>query len=317
MIDWHRLFGLTLIDYFTDSGYDVEVEKDLSVKKQRLDILIIERESGSQISEPPDGLENLARHNLLTYKSLQQALDAWTLDELIGHYVNYRKLCSSSLEALSPVEDFQLYAVSTRHPEKLETEASLKPIKEGVYEVRWGSRRIQLIILSEIPQIARNAPWLLFSGIMEKVHFGESHYQWREKNLSSVINKLFKFYQIKGTTMSYTVEDFTREMKEELLAELAPEEQQQLEGQPLIKIMNRVRLKTLFRGELTPEMKFTKQWVKDITRQDIWEALVWEKKLLEDLPVEKLVKQLPPEERLKGLSRDEIEAYLKKLATSN
>ncbi|MGH7598887.1 MAG: hypothetical protein ACREOI_21235 [bacterium] len=344
MIDWHRLFGLTMTDYFTDSGYEVELEKDLSIKKQRLDVLIIERESESQISEPPDGLENLARHNLLTYKSFQEPLDAWTLDELLGHSVNYRKLRSSSLEKLLPVEDFQLYAVSTRHPEKLESEFSLELIKQGVYEVRWGSRRIRLIVLSEVPKVERNAPWLLFSGIAENVQYGSSHYQWREKNLSSVINKLFGFYQVEGTAMPYTVEDFTREMKEELLAELAPEERKQLEGQPLIKIMNRMRLKALFRGELTPEMRFSKQWVKDITMQDIWKALAWEEDLFEDLPVEELVKRLPPEERLKGLppeerlkglppeerlkglppeerlkglTREEIEAYLKKLSTSN
>lgn len=44
MIDWHRLFGLTLTGYFTNSCYRVELEKDLSIKQQLLDILIIEQE---------------------------------------------------------------------------------------------------------------------------------------------------------------------------------------------------------------------------------------------------------------------------------
>jgi len=34
MLNWHRLFGLFLIDYFTDSPYMVELEKDLSIKQQ-------------------------------------------------------------------------------------------------------------------------------------------------------------------------------------------------------------------------------------------------------------------------------------------
>ncbi len=36
-INWHRLFGLTLIDLLTDSPYEVELEKEVSLKKQFLD----------------------------------------------------------------------------------------------------------------------------------------------------------------------------------------------------------------------------------------------------------------------------------------
>src|SRR5262249_53140114 len=31
-INWHRLFGLILLDFFTDSPFVVELEKDLSIK---------------------------------------------------------------------------------------------------------------------------------------------------------------------------------------------------------------------------------------------------------------------------------------------
>jgi hypothetical protein len=41
MINWHRLFGLTLDDYFTGTGYAVELEKDLARKRQLLDVLVI------------------------------------------------------------------------------------------------------------------------------------------------------------------------------------------------------------------------------------------------------------------------------------
>ncbi|MCI0693482.1 hypothetical protein L0337_15930 [candidate division KSB1 bacterium] len=280
----------------------------------------------------------------MTYKSIQQALDAWTLDELIGHYVNYRKQISPSFEKLLPVEDFGLYAVSTRHPEKLEKEVALELVKEGVYDLHWGSRQIRLIVLSEVPQVERNALWLLFSGIVEKVQYGASHYELRQPNLSTVFNNLFAFYNLEGIAMPYTVEDYTREAKEELLSDLAPKQRQRLEGLPLIQILNRVRLKKLFLDQLAPHellaMKFTKGWAKQITEEDISEAikLIEEEpleKLLEQVPLEKLLEQLPPEERLKGLlpeellkrippeeflkrlSREEIEAYLKKLSTSN
>jgi len=281
MINWHRLFGLTLTDYFTDSAYRVETEKDLSVKQQRLDVLIIEQEAERPLPEPPDGLENLARHNLMTYKSLRQPLDAWALDELVGHYVNYRKLISPSWEQLLPVEDFQLYAVSTRHPEKLATAAALEFIKQGVYEVSWGSRRIRIIVLNEVSQIERNAVWQMFSAIPENVQYGAAQYQWRQPNHSKAINKLFEHYRVEGITMPYTWDDFERDLKEEVLAKLTPEEllrrlspEERLEGLPLEELLKRVP------------------------------------------PAERL-KGLPPEEFLKRLTKEEIEAYLKKLSTSN
>lgn len=30
-MDWHRIFGLTITDFYTDTKYRVELEKDLSV----------------------------------------------------------------------------------------------------------------------------------------------------------------------------------------------------------------------------------------------------------------------------------------------
>ncbi len=261
MINWHRLFGLGVTDYFTDSGYEVKLEKDLSIKQQFLDVLIIERESGSKIAEPPDGLENLVRHNLMTYKSPQQSLDGWALDELNGHYVNYRKQSSSSLDKLLPVEDFRLYAVSTRHPEKLKTEALLELVKQGVYEVQWGSQRIRLIVLSEVPRVERNALWLLFSGILENVQYGASNYHWRRNDVSTVMNDLFKFYQIEGLAMPYTVEDYKKDLKERVLAMLTPEEL--LESLSLEELLKRLPPEERLKG-LPPEER-----LKGLTREQI------------------------------------------------
>ena len=89
MINWHRLFGLSLKDFFTRSPFDVEVEIDLSVKRQFLDIVILRRHSGQMNELLPDGLENIATYNLITYKSAHEALDSWTIDELLGHTVSY------------------------------------------------------------------------------------------------------------------------------------------------------------------------------------------------------------------------------------
>ena len=93
---WHRLFGITLTDLFRDTPWQVELEKELALQSQLLDVVIIEQTAARTPAavELPDGLDGLRAHNLLTYKSHHEALDGWALDELIGHYVNYRKLTS-------------------------------------------------------------------------------------------------------------------------------------------------------------------------------------------------------------------------------
>src|SRR5438067_3606222 len=94
--DWYRLFGLLLTDFFRDSPFTVEVERDLSVQQQLLDVVIVRRGRGRLALRLPDGLEGLAAHNLLSFKSHREALDGWAMKELIGHSVAYRKLVSPS-----------------------------------------------------------------------------------------------------------------------------------------------------------------------------------------------------------------------------
>ena len=86
MINWHRLFGLALCDYFTGTEYAVEMEKDLARKRQVLDILII-RGQGQPLADPCDGLDALRPHTLVTYKSGQESLDAWAIEELTAKWV--------------------------------------------------------------------------------------------------------------------------------------------------------------------------------------------------------------------------------------
>jgi hypothetical protein len=96
-IYWRRLFGLLLMDYLSNRGFRVELQKDLSLKRQYLDVVIVEREDEEpDLSGICDGFDNLSSHSLLSYKSKRQSLNAWALEELIGHYVNYRKVLGRS-----------------------------------------------------------------------------------------------------------------------------------------------------------------------------------------------------------------------------
>jgi hypothetical protein len=229
-IDWHRLFGLTLIDLFIDSNCTVELEKELSIKRQYLDVVIIKKTTGEPLNEIPAGLENLTQHNLLTYKSLWEPLDDWAIEELIGHYTNYRKLVSPSQQLL-PQNQFQLYAVSTRYPRKLlNSEIVFKEIEAGVIDLRWGNRLIRLIILSRIPKEKKNSLWLLFSGKKREFVYGNKHHQWRRVSGKAVLNRLYELYLTQGVIMSYTIEDFHRDLIKEYLYLLPPEER--LKGLP-------------------------------------------------------------------------------------
>ncbi|MCP4699933.1 MAG: hypothetical protein GY862_24245, partial [Gammaproteobacteria bacterium] len=227
MIDWHRLFGIALTDFFTDSDYEVDMEKDLSLKQQYLDIVIIERAGG--VSRPlpvpmPDGLDDLSGHNLITYKSRREPLDDWALDELTGHYVNYRKQISPALDDLLPAEDFRLYAVTTHHPHKLGKKIKLEEVRKGVFEVQWGIRRIRIVVLNRIEEEKHNAIWTLFSSSQKKFRHGAVHYHWRRKTASTIINQLYAFYQSEGIAMPYTMDDYVRDTRREMLESVTVEE---------------------------------------------------------------------------------------------
>jgi len=254
---WHRLFGLTLTDFFTGSSYQVELEKDLSQKQQFVDVIIIEQETGTPLRELPDGLENLGRHNILSYKSVQESFNAWACDELLGHYVNYRKQSSPSMDKLLPESGFRLYGVSTRYPQKLSQLATFSPVTQGVYDMPWGGQCVRLIVLSQIAEIERNAIWQLFSAEPEHVQFGASHYQWHIQQLSTIVQELYTRYRLEGITMPYTTNDYYAELTRAHLNLLTPQE----------------RMKDLSPEERVKDL-LPEERVKDLSPNDIMELLL-------------------------------------------
>lgn len=253
MINWHRLFGLTLEDYFTGTGYAVEVEKELARKRQLLDILIIraaDRASAHALEAPCDGLEELRAHNLLTYKSLRESLDAWAIEELIGHYVNYRKAFAPQARD----EDFALFAVATRQPRALLERLPATPLKPGVQRLAGIGRPVTLIVPRQVERAPRNALWELFSAETERVRDGARHYRWRTNDHLPILSTLYASYQQAGLSMSYTIDDFRRDLALEMLPQLTAEER--LRGLPPEERLRglsdeeRARLRKLLKDEL-------------------------------------------------------------------
>jgi hypothetical protein len=292
-INWHRWFGIGLTERFDGTPWRVELEKELALKRQRLDLVIIEQTGDSAPTDPtrldlPDGLDKLSAHNLLTYKSQQEALDAWALDELTSHYVNYRKLLGALCDdqdgadsqadhdqsaSLLPEAAFQLFAVATREPlglfRRLPSGALQPTDCAGVHDVQWGARRIRLIVLDAVADLPRNALWELFSSRIERVRQGIGHLHGRRQSAAAqeLLYRLFINHRLGLSAMTYTVDDFIRETHQEIIANLTPEER-----------------RAILR-EMPPEER---------------------RAILQELPPEERLRDLGPEERLRGLDPDAL-----------
>ncbi len=226
--EWHRLFGLILTDFFTNLPFTVEVERDLSQQQQLLDVVIVRRGRGRFAERLPDGLTDLVDHNLITFKSHHETLDDWAMKELVGHYVAYRKLVSSTTSALLPEDQFKLYAVCARFPQRLSGQVPWHERQAGVYDCQWGTDRVTVIVAGELPREAQNAPLHLFSASPELVGFGQGVYQRHSDRTSGLIGQLFERFHGEGLLMAYTMADFTREFIIEHFPKLSPEEQRKL-----------------------------------------------------------------------------------------
>lgn len=280
IINWHRLFGLILIHFFKNSPFEVKLEEDLSLKQQFLDVLIIRKKRKKFDQKSPDGLELMSDYNLFSYKSMQEPLNCWSIKELIGHYVNFRKQISTNGTPMIPEEKFRLFAISTRFPLKLAEEVTLWTISKGVYKLFWGNDELRLIVLSQVPKESKNTIWKLFSGIPDHVDFAAKQLRGEFPGISTVINDALEKYELEGLEMPYTLEDYHKECAKEYLRSLSYEDAMEA-------IINHYGVGTEINGAL-------------------------EKKSKEDSS-EDILKNYTPEERLKGLSPEEIRKYLDKL----
>jgi hypothetical protein len=267
---WHRLFWLSLIDFFRGLPVSVEFEKDLSLKQQLLDVVLIRKGTEPLPCRLPDGFEDLAAHNLVSFKSYQEALDGWALNELVGHYVNYRKQSSPSMQELLPEADFRLFAVSVRFPQALARQVTLTPVQPGVYEARHFTGVIRLVVVHELPQEEHNALLHLFSAREDQLRYGATHYRPRSGETTSLLLQLFKRYRLEATLMKDALQQMAEETIEELLKELPAEKllkalpaekrleglstEQRLEGLPVEKRLEGLSTDELL-GALSPEAR--------------------------------------------------------------
>jgi hypothetical protein len=208
-VPWHRLFGLLLSDYLSETPFSVELEMDLSQRKQLLDIIVVRKRPGTMHKAMPDGFEDLADHNLISFKSFQETLDDWALKELTGHYVNYRKQTSPKGQLLSE-GNYRLYAVTSRYPRELFKQVANRELRPGVYDCSRGSDVIRIVVINHLAEEARNALLHLFSAIRSKIEYGAEHYEMQSNETSSLVDEVFGQYREEGKAMPYTMEDFRK-----------------------------------------------------------------------------------------------------------
>jgi hypothetical protein len=249
---WHRLFGLTLVDFFRGTPVSVELEKDLWLKQQLLDVVILHRNPGVLTCRLPDGFDDhLGPHPLITFKSFHEALDGWALDELAGHFVNYRKQISPSMNNLLPLTDFRLLAVCVRMTEALSRSPLLVFVQPGVYDARHISGTIRVIAISELPQHENNAFLHLFSAEVDQIRYGTLNYWQRSQETSTLLNQPFDRYGLERKPIVVTPEDLTKildEMEEDSSKRLpaerplrGPPDEDRLEGlspQEVIRLLS-------------------------------------------------------------------------------
>ena len=308
---WHRLFGIALTDVLTDTPWRVELERELALQSQLLDVLIIEQYSaltcapGIAAYGLPDGLEGLRAHNLLTYKSAHEAMDSWALEELLGHYVNYRKQISGKGKLIAP-ERFQLYAVATRYPRDLVQQWPLQPTAwSGVFDLAWASHRLRLIVLNRIAQHPRNAPWELFSVQQDLIRHGAQHYAWRRPGSRALLQQLYLTYHLEDPAMSYTMADFIRETHQQLLHNMTPEERQAF----LDELPAEERLKGLDPEEVIQRYE-PEERLKGLAPEDVIQRYEPEERL-KGLDPDDVIRRYGPEELLKRLDPEQVKAWLR------
>jgi hypothetical protein len=149
------------------------------------------------------------------------------LKELSGADVAYRKLVSPSPSELLPDDQFGLYAVAARFPHNLSGQVPWQQRQAGVYDCRWGTDTIRVVVAGELPREPHNAPLHLFSASPALVDFGRGAYRRRSERTSRLLELLLDEFQGEGFAMPYTMEDFDRWYAKKLFARLTSEEQRE------------------------------------------------------------------------------------------
>src|SRR5262245_20904802 len=217
--DWHRMFGAFLRDHLAKQPVTVETEYDLSLQQQLLDVVVIRKGDEPLTMQLPSGFDDLPKHTLISFKSHQETLDGEAMDELIGHYVNYRKMVSPRGRGL-PHDDFRVCALSVKYPREFARAWPMRRVAAGVYATDSFSRELRVVVVHELPHEGRNALLHLFSAKAEALAFAREHYRVQSHQPSQLLAQLLGRYLLEGVEMPLDMDKWVKELEERLKKEL-------------------------------------------------------------------------------------------------
>jgi hypothetical protein len=76
-------------------------------------------------------------------------------------------------------------------PQKLSQQVPWQQRQPGVYDCRWGTETVRVVVAGELPREPHNAPLHLFSASAELVVFGSRAYRRRSEQTSLLLVQLF------------------------------------------------------------------------------------------------------------------------------
>jgi hypothetical protein len=113
-----------------------------------------------------------------------------------------------------------------------------------VYDCRWGTDTIRVVVAGELPREPHKALLHLFSAAPELVEFGRTAYRRHSEKTSLLLGQLFKKIREEGLAM-YTMEDFVHDYVKEHFARLTRQEQREalerLSPEDLGEVLEQVR----------------------------------------------------------------------------
>jgi hypothetical protein len=153
--------------------------------------------------------------------------------------VNYRKQSSPSLGELVPEEQFRLFGISSRFPDKLAKQIALEESQTGVYDINVGTSRVRLLVIRNLADEPANAMLKLFSVVPDQIEYACEHYRPRSVDTTGIVGELIRIYRKEDGNMAKTLEELNRKLLKDALEKasvhdrlrgLTPE--QRLEGLP-------------------------------------------------------------------------------------
>ncbi len=320
-IDWHDLFGVVIANQIRGLPYTLEIDYNVARSDQRIDLLLKKNIPAAPAPILPDGFENLQEHNLLSFKSFQEPMDAYAIFELCCYGFLYMKMITEKGKEKWPLPNLGLYAIATRRPVQLFKVTRLKfhKLKSGVYDVECGTSDVRLIVINELKQESQNSNLLLLSNNEKQIEYGKKSNNLDHPDFMFSIWRLQNRDAPKGANVakpkSFTMESFREFLaaqpnaREQLLRKLPNPEQ--FEAVPTEELLLHLPTSALlpaisFDDDLTAQLYETYQRVLATDRlYRLFEGIPIEKRL-EGIPTEKRLEGIPTEKRLEGINAAEI-----------